>query len=425
MDALTRRRFLLASGVVGAGALATGAAAIGITQLLQTAGKDPGDGTHRWMGASNRKINKVVLVTLYGGNDGLNTVIPYADPMYHAARPDLAYPPEQVLHLDDSLGLNPVLTGMKRLWDDKRLAIVLGVGYPKPDRSHFRSMDIWQTASPAGPADSGWVGRWLDGVQAPVEAAVSFEQVMPPLLVGRRRVGACVSYRGLSLPDWISPDVVARLGTAAPTDSEAQARAAAAYTDLIKMGKVVQEAESTVPHAQAAAGGVPATGTGGDSALGTQLALVAQCVEAGVPTAVYSVSLGGFDTHADERVGQEFLLKQLDSALVGFVDRMARTEVGRQVAVVVYSEFGRRVRANASDGTDHGTAGPVLILGPRVVGGFYGEQPSLTDLDDGDLKATMDFRDVYAAVLASVLDADPARYLDGYQGRPLSVFPSG
>jgi uncharacterized protein (DUF1501 family) len=417
MDALTRRRFLIASGVAGGGALAAGAGAIGFAELLSTAHK--GSAT-----MVERGLTKVVLVTLYGGNDGLNTVIPYADPAYHSARPEIAYRPESVLHLDDRLGLNPTLRGLKRLWDSKQLAIVLGVGYPKPDRSHFRSMDIWQCGSPTGPVNSGWVGRWLDGTRAPIEAAVSFEPVIPPLLVGRTRVGACVSYRGLKLPQWISAGVVAALGRGEPGEPPVQARAASAYTDLLSMDKVVREAEHTQDQGDdAAQPDLPATGTGGENALAAQLALVARCVELGVPTQVYSVSYGGFDTHAAEREGQELLLRQLDSALTSFVTRLARTEAGRQVAVVVYSEFGRRVRANASDGTDHGTAGPVLLLGPRVIGGFYGEQPSLTDLDDGDLKATVDFRQVYSTVLTSILRADPARYLEGYAGGTLPFIP--
>ncbi|GAA4451785.1 DUF1501 domain-containing protein [Phytohabitans houttuyneae] len=414
MDALTRRRFLLASGVAGAGALATGSLALGFYELL-----------HKSTGAPPEQAEPtLVVVTLYGGNDGLNTVVPYADPAYHSARPELAYAPEQVLHLNDALGLNPAMPGMKRLWDEKRLAVVLGVGYPKPDRSHFRSMDIWQSASPAGPVSTGWIGRWLDGTKAPVEAAVSFEPVLPPLLVGRTRVGACVSYRGLSVPSWISPDVVTALGQGQAGEPPMQARAAAAYADLVSMEKVVREA-GTVTHTpgEGETPDLPATGTGGDSALAAQLALVTRCVEAGVPTRVYSVSLGGFDTHAAERVGQEYLLKQLDGALTDFVTRMARTEAGKRVVVVVYSEFGRRVRANASDGTDHGTAGPVFVLGAGVAGGLYGEQPSLTDLDDGDLKATLDFREVFGTVLDSVLQADPAKYIDGYQGISLPFIP--
>jgi uncharacterized protein (DUF1501 family) len=417
MDAVTRRRFLGASGVVGASALLAGAAGYGLSDLLKTASKEQ---------PASRKIDKVVVVTLYGGNDGLNTVIPYADPAYHSARPELAYAPEKVLHLDGALGLNPVLRGLKALWDEKQVGIILGVGYPKPDRSHFRSMDIWQSASPAAPVPTGWIGRWLDVVGGPPEVAVSFEPVIPPLLVGKHRVGACISYGGLTLPHGISAGAVSALGRVEGGEPQMQAKAAVACADLITMAEVVREAEKIVDSSPAAGeeSRTPATGTGGQNALATQLALVARCVEVGVPTRIYSVSLGGFDTHAEERDGQESLLRQLDSALSGFARRMAQTEAGRRVAVVVYSEFGRRVRANASDGTDHGTAGPVFVLGPRIVGGLYGEQPSLNDLDDGDLKATMDFRDVYASVLASVLQAEPARYLDSYQGQQLSLFPA-
>ncbi|MFG1842633.1 DUF1501 domain-containing protein [Micromonospora sp. NPDC049175] len=417
MDRLTRRRFLLASGVAGGGALAAGAGAVTLSRLLDSADPEPR--------VARRPVETVVLVTLYGGNDGLNTVIPYADPAYRASRPELAYPEEQVLRLDNDHGLHPVMRGLQGLWSTGRLAIVHGVGYPKPDRSHFRSMDIWQTAAPGGPADTGWVGRWLDETQAPVEAAVSFEPVLPPLLVGRRRVGACVSYQGLELPDWVAPAMVASLGRVQAGESAMQARAATAYADLVDMGRLVQAAVAPAASPTDATPVATATGTGGGGALGAQLALVARCVEAGVPTRVYSVSLGGFDTHAGERAAQEALLGQLDAAVTGFVDRMAGSDAGRRVAVVVYSEFGRRVRANASDGTDHGTAGPVLVAGARVAGGFHGQPPSLTDLDHGDLKATTDFRDVFGAVLDTVLGADPEQYLLGYRGEPLPLFRAG
>ncbi|BCB79104.1 DUF1501 domain-containing protein [Phytohabitans flavus] len=416
MDALTRRRFLLASGVAGAGALMAGTTAIGIAELLRK-----GD---RAVAGSQGQV--LVLVTLYGGNDGLNTVIPYADPAYHSLRPELAYPQEKVLHLDDALGLNPKLPGLKRLWDEKRLAIVSGVGYPRPDLSHFRSMDIWQTASPLTPIHTGWVGRWLDGTRASPEMAVSFEPVLPVLLAGETRAGACVSIGGLTLPEGIDAKMVAELGRPQPGEPAMQAQAATSYTDLLQVERLVREVE----HADDAddKGGepaVPATGTGGASALSTQLSLVARCVEAGVPTRVYSVSLGGFDTHAAEIAGHEMLLGQLDAALTSFVDRMGQTEAGRQVTVLVYSEFGRRVVANASQGTDHGTAGPVFVLGHRVAGGFYGEQPSLADLDNGDLKSNVDFRQVFGTVLDSVLQADPAKYIDGYQGEPMRFVPVG
>ncbi|MEW1584691.1 DUF1501 domain-containing protein [Micromonospora vinacea] len=407
MDAVTRRRFLLASGVAGGSALVAGAAKLSLGGLLRTASEASPGGDHR-------KTSKLVIVTLYGGNDGLNTVVPYANPAYYAARPELAYKPEQVLRLDDALGLNPMLKGLSSLWGEQRLAVVLGAGYPKPDRSHFRSMDIWQSASPSGPTSSGWVGRWLDGTRAAPEAAVSFEPMLPPLLAGETRTGACVSIGGLKLPPGVTTDMIGALGRREPHESELQARAADAYANLIDIDQLIRDAEaaSAAPETTVQPDS-PATSTGGSNVLSAQLSRVAQCVEAGVPTRVYSVSLGGFDTHASERVGHEFLLRQLDQALSSFARRLSGTEAGRQVTTVVYSEFGRRVRANASDGTDHGTAGPVLVLGSQVAGGLYGEQPSLTDLDDGDLKATTDFRDVIGTLLASVLQADPARYVGG------------
>jgi uncharacterized protein (DUF1501 family) len=412
MDPWTRRRFLLASGVVGASAIAAGAAGLGLADLLATA-VDP---------TVDEKTRKLVIVTLYGGNDGLNTVIPYADRAYQTLRPELAYAPDKVLRLDDALALNPVMTGLERLWHDKRLAIVLGVGYPRPDRSHFRSMDIWQTASPRRPINTGWVGRWLDGTDATGEAAVSFEPVLPPLLAGEKHTGSCVSINGVRLPPGITAEMVGQLGREDPNETAEQAQAASAYANLLKVDRLVQEAVHSDNAVDDLGPELPATGTGGENSLTAQLSVVARCVEAGVPTRVYAVSLGGFDTHAEEVAGHERLLRQLDAALAAFTTRMARTEAGRRVTVVVYSEFGRRVRANASDGTDHGTAGPVFVLGSEVAGGFYGRQPTLTDLDDGDLRATVDFRDVFGTVLASVLDAEPARYLDRYEPHPLPLF---
>lgn len=418
MDALTRRRFLLASGVVGASGLAATGGTLWLADLFQSALKAP------IVEQRDEGVTKLVLVTLYGGNDGLNTVIPYTDSAYYSARPELSYAAEKVLRLNESFGLNPVMKRLKGLWDQKRLAVVLGVGYPKPDHSHFRSMDIWQTASPKSAVRTGWVGRWLDGTKAPVEAAVSFEPVLPPLFAGETRAGACVTLDGLQLPAGIKAEMLAGLGKSEPNEPAMQAMAALAYRDMLKFDVMIREARSKSDPAATDGPANSATSTGGASSLAAQLTLVAKCIEAGVPTRVYSVSLGGFDTHADELAGQETQLKRLDSALSDFVVRISKTVAGRQTAVVVYSEFGRRVRANASDGTDHGTAGPVLVLGHRVRGGFYGEQPSLTDLDDGDLKMMVDFRDVYGTILASVLKAEPERYLDGYKVRPLPLFES-
>jgi uncharacterized protein (DUF1501 family) len=290
-------------------------------------------------------------------------------------------------------------------------------------------MDIWQTASPVIPVGTGWVGRWLDATKASPEAAVSFEPVLPPLLAGVSRAGACVRPGGLQLPSGMTRAMLATFGQGVPGEPSLQARAAGALQDLLRVDRVVRTANTgrgNLPATGAAQPGMaavpqPGTLTIDDQSLSNQLNLIALCVEAGVPTRVYSASLGGFDTHAGERATQERLLGLLDGALSGFVNRMAKTAAGRRVVVLVYSEFGRRVRANASQGTDHGTAGPVFVLGPSVAGGLLGEQPSLADLDDGDLKATADFRDVYGTLLDSVLHAEPDRYLEGYRPRLLRL----
>ncbi len=410
MDNLTRRRFLTMSGVTAAGALAVGATRVDWSDLMTAAVDDPLD-------AGDAVL---VVVTLYGGNDGLNTVVPAADPAYQDARPDLAYQPDEVLDLGEGLGLNPGLKGLKELWDDESLAIVRGVGYPKPDRSHFRSMAIWQTAAPEGAVPTGWLGRWLDTAGGDPLYAVSVEPTLPPLLAGATTAAASMPVGGLKLPGGRLGSAFAALGTPAAGEERWRAEVARSVADLHSAVRVLGGAVQEQPDQQDEEQDEERTkgaSAGGSSQLARQLDLVAGLVEAGVPTRAYSVSLGGFDTHADERGTQQRLLTELDTALSGFVRRMRTSDRGKQVVVLVYSEFGRRVHANGSDGTDHGTAGPMFLIGDRVGGGFHGEQPSLTDLADGDLKATTDFRDVYAAVLGDVLGAEPERVLDGHTGR--------
>ncbi|MDN5762316.1 MAG: DUF1501 domain-containing protein [Microlunatus sp.] len=364
------------------------------------------------------------MVTLYGGNDGLNTVVPAGNPAYARARAELAYRPDDVLDLGDGLGLNPGLTGLHRLWADHELAVVRGVGYPKPDRSHFRSMAIWQTASPATAASTGWLGRWLDTTTTDPLLAVSLDTLIPPMLAGATAAGASLPVRGLRVPKTALGRSLALLGRPDQADGIWQARAATSIADLGRVQKTLEPAAAKNPDEDSAGSDENAQGAsaGGQSELGRQLDLVATLVEMGVPTRVYAVSLGGFDTHAGERGTQQRLLTELDRALTTFQTRLAGTDRGRQVVTAVYSEFGRRVTANASDGTDHGTAGPVFVLGRGVTGGFYGAEPSLTDLDSGDLKAGMDFRSVYASLLDSVLGTDPGAVLNGWEKRVEGLF---
>jgi uncharacterized protein (DUF1501 family) len=271
-------------------------------------------------------------------------------------------------------------------------------------------MDIWQTASPDRPGNTGWIGRWLDGAGGDPRLAVSFEPVLPPLLAGARSAGATVPGGSVRLPGAVTTAQLQAFGTTEAGEPAAQARAAASFADLARVQDLMREVTAAT-----------ATG-GGDGPLGHQLDLVARGVEAAAATRVYSVSLGGFDLHADEKAAQESQLIKLDRPLTAFIDRMRRTEAGRAVVVAVYSEFGRRVRANASDGTDHGTASTLFLLGDRIRGGRYGEPPSLTDLDDGDLRYTTDFRDVYGMLLSGVLGADQGRILGGWEGRLKALF---
>ena len=389
MSPVIRRQFLVGSGVLGAlGVL--GASAVTWEELRHAASTTPlpaGSGI-------------LVVLTMYGGNDGLNTVIPYADNAYHDARPELSYRPEEVLHLDGQLGLNPAMKGLAQLWGQHDLAIVRGVGYPKPDHSHFRSMDIWQTAVPGEPSPTGWVGRWLDATGDDPLRAVNIGSVLPTLAIGAKHTASALDPSSVPLSAQLKAEL-AGLAASDPHDSAAQGFVCSGY----RSEQTVSQAFSSIE-----TGGKAGVASGGNP-LRTQLDLVSQCIKAGVPTRVYSVGLGGFDTHADERRTQEQLLGRLDQAVSGFLRDMAGHPRGRDVVLLAYSEFGRRVRANASQGTDHGTAGPVFLAGSRVAGGFHGDEPSLTDLDDGDLKSAVDFRDVYHELLHRVVATDPAPVL--------------
>lgn len=256
--------------------------------------------------------------------------------------------------------------------------------------------------------------------------AVSLEPVLPPMLAGATTAGAALPLSGLTLPTGPLGAAFRAMGATATGEPDRQAVAARSIADLHRviatLGPAVDgHPAGTKSVARPAVAGPSRTAARG-GALAAQLAVVARCVEMGAPPRVYSVSLGGFDTHADERGTQQRLLGEVDAALAGFLTRMGGTDRGRNVVALTYSEFGRRVVANANQGTDHGTAGPVFVAGAGVRGGFVGEQPSLADLDNGDLKPTTDFRDIYATLLADVLGSDPAPILGpGRSTLPLLV----
>lgn len=369
----------------------------------------------------------LVVVQLSGGNDGLNTVIPFRDDAYYRSRQTIGVARDQVLALSSraDLGLHPQMTGIKRLFDDGLCAIVQGVGYPNPNRSHFKSMDIWHTADTSGTGD-GWLGRYFDAEccgEGAGENGQPDSRPQPGIAIGSEAPLAMqgrqikpIAFESEDLFRWTGQDVHASLK--APYD-EIVNRGISGNVDpnsnaafLIRTALDAQVSSEQIRKAvrQQPLVQYPRT------QLGRQLAMVGAMIRAGLPTRVYYVSHGGFDTHsgqggANGRHAQ--LLQQFSQAIAAFYDDLREQQNDGRVLTMSFSEFGRRVAQNASGGTDHGTAAPMFLFGPMVQPGLLGAPPSLTDLDNGDLKYTTDFRSVYAGILANWMLADPMAILDG------------
>jgi len=404
MDTLSRRKFLQLSGAAAVGAAAPLLTMEDIAQAAQARPLPLGTPI-------------LIMVTLYGGNDGLNTVVPYTDPIYFSSRPDISYAPEKVLKLDEQLGLNPAMTGIKSLWDQKKVAIVRGVGYPKPNHSHFTSMAIWQSGAPISRLNSGWLGRWVESQEVDPMLAISLGSVLPPLLAGEKRSGSALPLGGLVIPTGTFAKDCQKLAKVASTDNKLMAAAATSMRTLFSVSNTVTPVLKMPAPVSDELPTVNGGNAGGDSNLAQQLDVVAKLIAAGSPTRVWSVSLGGFDTHANEANAQAALLGTVSAALSRFTSQMKTTSRGKDIVMMVYSEFGRRVKGNGSQGTDHGTAGPVFLIGDRVKGGFYGDQPSLSKLVNGDLAVTTDFRDIYSAVLEDVLKTPGEKILSGWKSK--------
>ncbi len=326
----------------------------------------------------------LVLVRLAGGNDGMNTLIPHADPLYYQLRPTVAIPPHQVLDIGQGMGLNPYLQALKPLWDAGQMAFVQGVGYPQGDLSHFRSNDIWETASSANTyLDDGWVAQAISGKSNGLHGVVMGEQLGP--LTGKdchalAMQSPQVFLSQVSLVDDIAP------GGSTP----ALAHLTSVQHQLYAAG---QQLGSKLAHP---------VGLGvnfATSEIGRDLESVAKLIVSGVDIPVYLVTLDGFDTHVNQNVTQSNLLHHLAGGLSSFAQAMQRAGRWNDVVVMTYSEFGRRAQENHGKGTDHGTASVQLLLGGRVHGGIYGDAPRLNELDaDGNLHHTVDFRKVYSTL---------------------------
>jgi uncharacterized protein (DUF1501 family) len=322
----------------------------------------------------------LVVLQLEGGNDGLNMIVPYADDAYYKARPKIALPADQVIKLDDAAGLHPRLTAFSELYGEGHLGLIQGVGYPNPNRSHFRSTEIWQTASDADHnRNNGWLGRYFESCCRGSDPAVG------------------VAIGGQTPQAFGSP----RPGGMAISNPE-QFRYMMSSDRILE---ITRKTKSSVDYPR--------------TQLGNSLNLVSRLIAGGLPTRVYYVSQGGFDTHANQISSHDRLMGDLNGALASFVADLKAQRNFDRVMLISFSEFGRRVAENASGGTDHGTAAPLFVLGGGVKPGLHGIQPSLTDLQDGDLKFTTDFRSVYATVLEKWLGAPSGEIL----GRTFPLLP--
>ncbi len=356
--------------------------------------------------------NLLLIIQLNGGNDGLNTVIPYGDGVYYVARPKLAVPPKDVWALNGQLGLHPKLANFKKLYDAGKLAIVQGTGYPNANRSHFRSTDIWMTANPETIEKTGWLGRYLDesiarfhGVKLP---AANIGGTLPLTLVGEKvvvpSIASLESYQFLTDARY-PQERQSRLRLFQSINSQSFESAYLGYLAQTGLG-----AQQSADELQTAVKKYTSKIEYPQDPFAQGLKLIAQIIAGGIGTQILYVTIGGFDTHAEQnsaRVNHPMLLETVDKGLDAFYQDVSQMSVAENILIMTFSEFGRRVRENGSLGTDHGTAAPMFILGNRVQAGLHGEHPSLTKLDDnGDLIYTVDFRSVYATILEDWLGTD-------------------
>jgi len=399
------RRQLLLGGLGGLGALALANRAQARIRVFSQSGDTSPAGEPRTL----------VLLQLSGGNDALSMVVPWADDGYNKVRSSIRISDKEVLKLDDYRGLHPELKQLRALWDKGQMGIVEGCSYPKPNRSHFQSMEIWQTANLQGrTSGDGWIGRLCDAAFPTGAAPELIVHVggAAPYSVFSRNHPAIVFQTPYSYK-WVAPEDEDReLYRESGSKDEPGGESKGQKRVLEHLRGVLNDAnESSLRIRRAAANYSPSVKYPADE-FGEMLKVAAALIDARVGTRVISVELGGFDTHNNQRQAHDACMKRLDAGLGAFLNDIAQSTAGGEVIVVCFSEFGRRVKENGSRGTDHGVAAPMLVFGSKVKGGLYGKHPSLTDLDDGDLKMTTDFRSVYGTVIEKWFKAEQEKVLD-------------
>ena len=400
------RRNFLRSGLHG----------IGVTAALPLV---LGRASQALAAAQNESGRILVVVELSGGNDGLNTVVPYRNDEYYRLRPNLGIPKNKAIAISEEVGFHPSLVGFERLYKDGLMAVVEGCGYPNPSLSHFSSMGFWHTGAPNSGEALGWVGRFADA---------DMPEGTPNTIIN---IGSSQSLavRGKTHSPLVfdDPSQLRREGSAAEKaalELFASKRETANPTLDFLRSSALNAAEGGALVRDAWASYSTPVDYGLGVGVATDLRKVAALIDADLPTQIYYVSYRGnaFDTHVHQADLHDRLLMYTADAVNGFMKDLERIGRRQDVAVMMFSEFGRRVEENASQGTDHGTAGPMFVVGEGVKGGFYGDTSSLTDLDDGNLKMTTDFRRVYATMIAEWMGyRDTAAILKG-EFAPLAIF---
>lgn len=343
----------------------------------------------------------LVVVQLTGGNDGINTVIPFNDPLYAASRPTLKQKPSDMKKLSKEIALHPAMAGLAGLWEEQAVSIVQGVGYPNPNQSHFTSMDIWHSAKVEGPHSDGWLGRSLGNFQK--GAGLGYHlgnkgEASPLAMTGPVKCATLSTLADFELQtlgqtglerrnqrDTIEQAAKPGSGSTSPLLDYVQRTATGTFSTVKRLRELAKQYQPKVPY--------PA------NALAERLKLAAQLIQAEVGARIYYVEQDGYDTHSDQAASHARLLGDLSSALTAFYQDLKANGQHKRVLILTFSEFGRRVKENGSLGTDHGAAAPVFLIGGKLKPGLVGAHPRLDQLEDGNLKHHTDFRSIYATIL--------------------------
>ncbi len=384
------------------------------------------------MGANNTNLTGVpgdkilVVVQLAGGNDGLNTVVPYGLDDYYSLRPSLAISGTDALHFNDQskIGLNPGMTGIRDLIDSGLGSVIQGVGYPNPNRSHFVSMDIWHTANPKINKGHGWLGKALDLSAVSTDGSIESTACIclgknAPLAAQGQKIKP-IAFENANLFKWSGSELGSDLDKAYEKINRKGSTQIASNDPLSFIKRTSLDALVASDQIRnAARKGTQTNFPSGN--LSNQLRTVSSMIRAGMPTRVYYVGLGGFDTHANQTNRHQNLLSDFSRGIGAFYKELKALGLEKNVLTVAFSEFGRRVKQNGSRGTDHGTAGPMFMFGDMVNPGIHGKHPSLTKLDRGDLVHSTDFRSVYATILDQWLNVNSKTVL-GKQYKNMKLF---